>query len=101
MYMKQDTKIKVNIIRLSCFHFRNEFNIKTSMLSFSLVSLKIFIKITTKSLLSVIDYESSKKHTDNVLLIKTKTIRYGGSLGSLFDEERSKVRESNANCRTP
>ncbi len=42
------------------------------MLSFSLVSLKIFIKITTKSLLSVIDYESSKKHTDNVLLIKTK-----------------------------
>ena len=27
-------------------------------------------------------------------------ILYGGSLGSLFDEERSKVRESNANCRT-
>ncbi len=29
-----------------------------------------------------------------------KIILYGGSLGSLFDEERSKVRESNANCRT-
>ena len=42
------------------------------MLSFSLVSLKIFIKLTTKSLLSVIDYESSKKHTDTVLLIKNK-----------------------------
>ncbi len=31
---------------------------------------------------------------------KQKIILYGGSLGSLFDEERSKVRESNANCRT-
>ena len=32
---------------------------------------------------------------------KTKyIILYGGSLVSLFDEERSKVRESNANCRT-
>lgn len=31
---------------------------------------------------------------------QTNIILYGGSLGSLFDEERSKVRESNANCRT-
>lgn len=31
---------------------------------------------------------------------KINIILYGGSLGSLFDEERSKVRESNANCRT-
>jgi hypothetical protein len=33
-------------------------------------------------------------------IINKKIILYGGSLGSLFDEERSKVRESNANCRT-
>lgn len=47
-----------------------------------------------KSLLFVIEYESNV-HTQNKI-----TILYGGSLGSLFDEERSKVRESNANCRT-
>ena len=46
-----------------------------------------------KSLLFVIEYESNLKY-------RKLTILYGGSLGSLFDEERSKVRESNANCRT-
>jgi hypothetical protein len=47
-------------------------------------------------LLFVIEYESNvynNTKTKNIIL-------YGGSLGSLFDEERSKVRESNANCRT-
>lgn len=34
------------------------------------------------------------KNTEKIIIL------YGGSLGSLFDEERSKVRESNANCRT-
>jgi hypothetical protein len=35
-----------------------------------------------------------------IIIQKINIILYGGSLGSLFDEERSKVRESNANCRT-
>jgi hypothetical protein len=48
-----------------------------------------------KSLLFVIEYESNRDKN-----IYRNIILYGGSLGSLFDEERSKVRESNANCRT-
>lgn len=52
--------------------------------------------IFNKSLLFVIEYESNR----DIHIRKKNIILYGGSLGSLFDEERSKVRESNANCRT-
>lgn len=59
------------------------------LLHYSLLFLSTFP--FNKSLLFVIENEWN---------IYRNIILYGGSLGSLFDEERSKVRESNANCRT-
>ena len=54
------------------------------------------ITSTNHCCLSLSIHESCMKIYRIIIII----ILYGGSLGSLFDEERSKVRESNANCRT-